>query len=88
MDKGFLDEVVFDKRVRIKRPKKFKQTEESINKKKSVRRKKRFTSKLLRLFYFIATVAVICYASWTSCFGIMSISAGYKVVPSDFSNGD
>jgi len=84
MNKSYLDDVVFDKAIKLKRPKKFKDTEVSIDREKKTRRRRNLGSKLLRLVYFFITIAVVCYASMASCSGILSVSAGRHVPFSEF----
>ena len=83
MNKQFLNDVKFEKDVRIKRPKK-PPTEKQLHKEKEKRRQKRFNQKLTRLVFFLLTAAVLCYASVLSCEGFISAAAGRRATIKEF----
>ena len=83
MNKQFLNDVKFDKEIKLKRPKKVP-TEKQLHKEKEKRRQKRFNKKLTRLVFFLLTVVVICYVSILSCEGFISMAAGRRVTIKEF----
>lgn len=78
MNKQFLNDVKFDKEVKLKRPKKVP-TEKQLHKEKEKRRRKRFNQKLMRLFFFLIIITVLCYIAYISCNGLLSVVAGRPV---------
>ncbi len=76
MNRFFLNDVKFEKNVKLKRPKKPKDLEKQETREKTVRRSKRFKMKLMRLVFFFLTVAAIAYASLYTCESLFTISSG------------
>lgn len=79
MNRFFLNDVEFEKKIKLKRPKKPKDLEEQKVRERTARRKKRFRTKLMRLVFFLSIILILTYASFMSCNGFLSVAAGRPV---------
>lgn len=78
MNKTFLNDVNFERDIRIKRPKKGP-TDAQLRKEKQKRKDKRHRKKVMRLVYFIFTVAAIVWSSIFACETTFSYVGGRRV---------
>lgn len=79
MNRFFLNDVKFEKNIKLKRPKKPKDIEEQGLKEKTVRRSKRFKMKLMRLIFFFFVIVMLTYMSFMCCNGFLSVATGRPV---------
>ncbi len=78
MDKDFLNDVKFEKKIKLKKPKK-RETKEQLQKEKAARGRKRFRQKLLRLVYFLIMVFMLWHGTMYCIGGVFSASSGNEV---------